>query len=89
MSKTQAGSVTAVSVGTGNTTIVPTNVGRRELTIVNDGANTVYLSFGINATASNGVRLNSSGGSFTTNNWEGAVNGIAPGGATVVTVAEF
>lgn len=89
MSKTTSGSTTSVSVGLADTAILPQNIGRREVTIVNDGANTVYLSFGRAATASNGVRLNANGGSYSTNNWEGAINGIALVGASVVTVAEF
>lgn len=89
MSKTTSGSVTAVSVATSDTVILAVNTGRREVTIVNDGANVVYLSFGRPAVASNGVRLNASGGSYTTNSWEGSINGIALTGATVVTVAEF
>lgn len=89
MSKTTAGPTTAVSVGTTDTAVLAANPGRREVTIVNDGANIVYLSFGVAATANNGVRLNAAGGSFTTNNWTGAIRGIALTGATVVTVAEF
>jgi hypothetical protein len=89
MSKTTAGSTTAVSVGTTDTAILPANLGRREVTIVNDGANVVYLSFGTAAVANAGVRLNAAGGSYTTNNWEGTIRGIAVTAASVVTVAEF
>lgn len=88
MSKTTAGSVTAVSVATSTTAIVGQNLGRRELTIVNDGANIVYLALGSTATANNGIRL-AAGASYTTNLWQGPVSGIALTGATVVTVAEF
>lgn len=89
MSKYVSGSVTAISVGTTDTPILPNNQGRREVTIVNDGANVVYLSFGRAASASNGVRLNAAGGSWSSNNWGGPINGIAVTAATVVTVAEF
>jgi hypothetical protein len=65
------------------------NLGRREVTIVNDGANVVYLNFGTSAVANAGVRLNAAGGSYTTNNWEGTVRGIASRPPRVVTVAEF
>jgi hypothetical protein len=90
MSKTTAGPVTFISVGTTDTAILPANLGRREVTIVNDGANVVYLSFGTGAAVANaGVRLNAAGGSYTTNNWEGAIRGIAVTAASVLTVAEF
>lgn len=90
MSKTTAGPTTAVSVATTDTPILPQNIGRREITIVNDGANVVYLSFGTGAAAANaGVRLNAAGGSWSSNNWQGAIRGIAVTAASVVTVAEF
>ena len=89
MSKTTAGSTTAVSVATSSTPIVGQNLGRRELTITNDGANIVYLALGSTAIASNGIRLAASGGSYTTSRWQGPVSAIALTGATVVTVAEF
>lgn len=90
MSKTTAGPTTAVSVATTDTPVLASNLGRREVTIVNDGANVVYLSFGTGAaTANAGVRLNAAGGSYTTNNWQGAIRGIAVTAASVVTVAEF
>jgi len=89
MSKTTAGGTTAVNVGTTDTAILGQNLGRREVTIVNDGANVVYLSFGTAAVANAGVRLNAGGGSYTTNNWEGMIRGIAVTAASVVTVAEF
>jgi hypothetical protein len=89
VSKTTAGPTTAVSVATSTTPILAQNLGRRELTICNDGANIVYLALGSTAVASNGIRLAASGGSYTTNLWQGPVSGIALTGATVVTVAEF
>jgi hypothetical protein len=70
--------------------ILPIDPGRRELTIVNDGANVVYLNFGTSAaSAGNGVRLNAAGGSYTTNNWEGPVQAIALTATTRVTIAAF
>jgi hypothetical protein len=88
VSKTTSGSTTAVSVALTDTSILALNTGRREVTLVNDGANVVYLSFGRAAAANNGVRL-AAGASYTTNNWTGSINGIALVGATVITVAEF
>lgn len=89
MSKTSAGGTVGIDVLVTDTVVLPLNVGRREVTIVNDGANIVYLSFGVAATANSGVRLNASGGSYTTNNWQGKINGIALTGTTHVTVCEF
>jgi hypothetical protein len=89
MSKTTAGSVTAISVAVTSTPVLPLNLGRREVTICNDGANIVYLALGITAVANNGIRLTAAGGSYTTNLWEGAINAIALTGTTVLTVAEF
>lgn len=85
---------TAVSVGTGSTVVAAANPSRVELTVVNDGANTVYLQLQTvvgqapTAVASQGIRLNSGGGSWTTDNFTGAVAGIALTGATNVTIAE-
>jgi hypothetical protein len=84
-----ANSTTAVSVATTSTAVLPQNLGRRELTICNDGANIVYLGLGPTAATSNGIRLAASGGSYTTNLWKGAVSAIAVTGTTVITVAEF
>jgi hypothetical protein len=63
-----------VSVGTSTTTVATQNLGRRELTIVNDGTNIVYLALNTTdgttvptAVANSGIRLNASGGSWTTN----------------------
>lgn len=90
MSKTTAGPTTAVNVATTDTAILAQNLGRREVTIVNDGANVVYLSFGTGAAVANaGCRLNAAGGSWSSNNWQGAIRGIAVTAASVVTVAEF
>ena len=88
MSKTTSSATTAVNVGTTDTVVLATNLGRREVTIVNDGANIVYLSLGRAATAANGIRL-AAGASYTTNLWEGSINAIALTAATNVTVAEF
>ena len=95
MSRFNVNTPLAVSVGTGSTTVLPENQGRTEVTIVNDGANTVYLAFQQQrgtqptATSGNGVRLNAGGGSWSSTAFLGAVSGIAPGGATNVTVMEF
>lgn len=85
----------AVSVLITDTAVVADNPSREELTLVNDGANVVYLQFpkapGLTtaAIANNGLRLNASGGSWTTQTYTGPVRAIAVGGTSVVTVAEF
>jgi hypothetical protein len=85
-----------VSVGTSTTTVATQNLGRRELTIVNDGTNIVYLALNTTdgttvptAVANSGIRLNASGGSWTTNSYKGPVAGIALVGATGVTVFDI
>lgn len=89
MSSTSSMPTTSVSVGTTSTAIVSQNIGRREITIVNDGANVVYLGLGRAAVAGQGIRLNANGGAWTSGQWDGIVNGIAVTAATNVTVAEF
>lgn len=79
-----------VDVALATTPVVVQNDGRREITIVNDGANTVYLSLGTGAAVAGvGVRLNATGGTWSSNAWDGAVQAIALVGVTHVTVAEF
>jgi hypothetical protein len=87
MSRTTAVN-TGVSVATTDTAILAQNLGRREVTIVNDGANVVYLALGATAVANQGIRL-AAGAAYTTNLWEGTVRGIALTGATNVTVCEY
>lgn len=96
MRRTTATTTNAVSVATSSTAIVPVNLGRNEITIVNDHATqVVYLQFATvettapTAVASQGIRLNAAGGSWSSNVYRGAVAGISVGGASVVTVAEF
>jgi hypothetical protein len=51
----------------------------------------VYLGLGATAVANKGIRLNPEGGSFEMNQdnlFVGAINGIAVGGTSVVTVFE-
>lgn len=94
MSRMQANATQAVTVTTSSTAIVSADPGRREITIVNDGANIVYLALQSSgsaptAVANSGIRLNASGGSYTTNLFEGAIAGIALTASCVVTVANF
>jgi hypothetical protein len=76
---------------------VTNNIGRRELTIVNDHATqVVYLALNTTdgttvpaAVANSGIRLNAAGGSWTTNFYKGPVAAISVGGTSVLTVAEI
>ena len=90
---TQATTNSAVSVLVSSTKIIDVNSKRHGLVLVNDGAYPVYLFFGAGpAVASSGLRLNAAGGSIQLDSsslWVGAVYGIAVGGTSVVTVAEF
>lgn len=86
----------AVNVGTGSTTVLPFNISRREVTIVNDGTNIVYLALNTTdgvtvptAAADSGIRLNASGGSWTSSHYKGPIAGIALVAANIVTVAEI
>jgi hypothetical protein len=90
---TQSG---AVSVLITSTAIASKNPGRREITICNDHATqVVYLALATDsgvaptAVASSGIRLNAAGGSWTSNEFDGAVAGISVGGTSVVTVVEL
>lgn len=96
MSGTAAKTSGAVSVAVTSTPIAAKNLGRREITIVNDHATqVVYLALATDdgvaptAVANSGIRLNAAGGSWTSNLWDGAVAGISVGGTSVVTIAEF
>lgn len=87
---------TSATVGTTSAVIVAANASRGEVTIVNDHAsNVVYLALqtkvGTDPTAvsGSGVRLNSAGGSYTTDQFTGSIAAVATGAATNVTVAEI
>lgn len=54
----------SVNVGVASTLIFDQDPQRQFATIVNDGADTVYVSFGAPAAIGKGIRLNSSGGSL-------------------------
>jgi hypothetical protein len=79
-----------VSVGDSTTEIVDPFTGRYELTIVNDSDEVIYLGLDEDAVLNEGVRLNPNGGSFSTDVFTGAVDGICASGASGnVTVLEI
>lgn len=80
----------AVSVLVTDTQIVPANPNRQQVTICNNHATqVVYLSLGsAAAVASQGIRINGAGGSYTTKVYRGEIRGISVGGTSVCTFAE-
>lgn len=72
-----------------STAILAANPRRKELTVINDGANVIYLGLDAAAVANKGIRLAASGGSWTTKEFKGAVNGLALTGATTATFTEL
>jgi len=58
------GSPRAASVTTTSTIVVRENQGRKKLTLVNDGADIIYLCRGERAAINTGIRLNANGGSL-------------------------
>lgn len=80
---------TAVSVDAASEVVAAANPDRAEITIQNDHATQIiYLSLGGTAALNSGIRLNALGGSWTSNAYTGAINGIATGAATVALVTE-
>lgn len=82
---------TNVSVATSSTAILAKNTARNHAIIINDSSNVIYLGLGTAAVANKGIRLNASGGSYEINGdnlFIGAINGIAVGGSSNVTVLE-
>lgn len=80
----------SASCGTSSSVIVATSSARSYLVLVNDSANTVYLSLGTPAVGSQGIRLNGSGGSYEMDSeglYPGAVHCIASS-TSVITITE-
>lgn len=80
---------TAVSVGAADTSIVAANQKRVEVTVCNDSANIIYLALGSAAAINQGVRVNASGGSYTTSAFTGEIRGWATVGASTAVVSEI
>lgn len=82
----------AVSVGTSSVEVAAANKDRVEITVVNDHAtNVLYLRLSDDsdpAVASEGLRLNAAGGSWSSSAYTGAVQAIATGAATPALVTE-
>jgi len=79
------------AVGATNTVIVPANVARKYLAVVNDSDEAIYISIGEAAVLNEGIRLNANGGSFemTGENMSfKAINGISTSGSKNATFEE-
>lgn len=84
------------TAGAASAVVAVENIGRREITIVNDHATQIiYLQLATvagtapTAVVGQGIRLNAAGGSWTSNLYQGAIASIATGAATVYTIAEY
>lgn len=76
-------------IATASTVVLATSTGRQYAVLVNDGANPIYLGFGKAAVVGQGIRLNATGGSYEINYenlYVGAINAIASGGSSNLTV---
>ena len=73
-------------------TIVSANAKRMSLVLINDGANTAYISLGASAVSGNGIRLNPAGASYEINGsnlYTGYVSAITTSGTTRFTIMEM
>jgi len=78
-----------VSVGSSTTEIVDALGDRMAIIIVNDSDEVIYLMLGASAIMNRGIRLNANGGSFSTEVYQGVINGICASGSKNVTVTEI
>jgi hypothetical protein len=82
----------ATSVGIASAQAVATNANRKGLILMNTSANTISLGIGQAAVLNSGITLNPLGGSFEMDQYSfstGAVNAIASGAASNLSVQEF
>lgn len=80
----------AVSVGISSTAVLAANANRKYLELVNDSANTIYVSVTTTAALDTGTRLNANGGSiiFDTYIPTGTIKAIATGVSSNLLVTE-
>jgi len=77
----------AVTIGNTDTAIVGANADRKEIILVNDSDEPMYLAYGEAAVMNQGIRLNAHGGSIVETVWTGAIKGIcATGGKELIYV---
>lgn len=80
---------TVLVLAASSTPVAAANPARAEITIVNDGANPVYLRLSdTGAVINSGIRLNANGGAWTSSAYTGAISARASVGDTAVVVVE-
>ena len=80
-----------VSVGSGSTAVLVSNLNRKIANLVNDSDEVIYLALGVDAELNKGIRLNAGGGSYeinSTNMFRGTVNAICTSGSKNLCVSE-
>ena len=80
-----------VSVAVATPLVLAANESRVNAVFVNDSSEVIYLARGNAAVIGSGIRLNANGGSYeidASNLFVGAVNGIATGAGSNLTVSE-
>lgn len=60
--------LTAIAIGSSNTSVLSANVARKGLVLENDGVNNIYINFGVSANINQGLRINANGGIFDFSN---------------------
>jgi len=82
---------TAVTVGATTTEVLAAKSGRRYAQLTNDGAEEMYISFGVDAVMNKGIRLNRRGGSVTisgTKLYRNSINAICASGGQNMCILE-
>ena len=78
----------SVDVSGSSTPVIAANANRRELTVINDSTDVIYLKRGTSAALNSGIRLNASGGSYTTQIYTGPLAAISTGSLSRLLVVE-
>ena len=81
--------MTQISIDSSTTPILDALADRLAVIIVNDSDEAIYISLGSSAVMNRGIRLNAHGGSFSTEMYQGEINGICASGSKNVTVTEI
>jgi len=82
----------SVSVGVTSVEVMPESKTRRYAIFCNQSSNVIYLQFGVNVAATEGVRLNANGGAYEinlTNPYHGRIYAIASGASSTLSMVEW
>lgn len=81
---------TAVTVGSSTTKLADANTSRKYLLLINDSNEAIYIKFGADAVANEGIRIDASGGVFKMDLSIDTrqVNGICASGSKELLVSE-